>query len=88
MSDIESRVIHQTLTLLNSIDMYAMQRGTARDISFLVDFLPSYLFPNGEKVIEKYGVTGFSLGGRSHDPCQIYALILALVRSRNMDGPA
>ena len=41
------------LILLDSIDMYAMQRGTARDISFLVDFLPSYLFPNGEKVIEK-----------------------------------
>ena len=54
------------LILLDSIDMYAMQRGTARDISFLVDFLPSYLFPNGEKVIEKYGVTGFSLGGRCH----------------------
>jgi hypothetical protein len=50
--------------------MYAMQRGTARDISFLVDFLPSYLFPNGEKVIEKYGVTGFSLGGK-FDSCLV-----------------
>ena len=75
------------LNLLDSIDMYAMQRGTARDISFLVDFLPSYLFPNGEKVIEKYGVTGFSLGGGSRQPVLSIALTL-FGRSRNMDGPA
>lgn len=42
-----------------------MHRGTARDISFLIDFIPAYLFPNGEKVIEKFAVTGISLGGES-----------------------
>lgn len=58
-----------------SIDMYAMHRGTARDISFLIDFIPAYLFPNGEKVVEKYAVTGISLGGQSTllTRCQAYA---------------
>ncbi|KAI5452029.1 hypothetical protein NCC49_001325 [Naganishia albida] len=49
----------------HAIDMYAMHRGTARDISFLIDFIPAYLFPNGEKVVEKYAVTGISLGGHA-----------------------
>jgi hypothetical protein len=43
--------------------MCAMYRGTARDISFLIDFIPAYLFPEGEKTIEKFAVTGVSLGG-------------------------
>lgn len=67
--------------------MYAMQRGTARDISFLVDFLPSYLFPNGEKVIEKYGVTGFSLGGEFNCRLVLRVADIPFHRPRNMDGP-
>ncbi|KAJ9125549.1 hypothetical protein QFC22_000511 [Naganishia vaughanmartiniae] len=49
----------------HAVDMYAMHRGTARDISFLIDFLPAYLFPEGEKTIEKFAVTGVSLGGHA-----------------------
>ncbi|THH16654.1 hypothetical protein EW146_g4015 [Bondarzewia mesenterica] len=39
--------------------------GTARDISFLIDFLPSYLFPNDENTIVTWAVAGISLGGHS-----------------------
>uniref|UniRef100_A0A0W0FKC6 Peptidase S9 prolyl oligopeptidase catalytic domain-containing protein n=1 Tax=Moniliophthora roreri TaxID=221103 RepID=A0A0W0FKC6_MONRR len=49
----------------HAIDMYTMQAGTARDISFLIDFLPAYLFPNGETKIAEWGVAGISLGGHS-----------------------
>jgi hypothetical protein len=43
--------------------MYAIQRGTARDISLLVDFLPMYLFPEEEAEVDDFFVTGVSLGG-------------------------
>ncbi|KAF8896490.1 Alpha/Beta hydrolase protein [Infundibulicybe gibba] len=49
----------------HAIDMYGIQMGTARDVSFLVDFLPGYLFPSGERTIVKWGVGGISLGGHS-----------------------
>ncbi|KAF8313515.1 Alpha/Beta hydrolase protein [Cantharellus anzutake] len=49
----------------HAIDMYAIQTGTAKDVSFLIDFLPSYLFPNGEREIDRWGVAGISLGGHS-----------------------
>ncbi|KAI0749921.1 Alpha/Beta hydrolase protein [Daedaleopsis nitida] len=49
----------------HAIDMYAIQTGTAQDVSFLIDFLPSYLFPNGERVISQWLVSGISLGGHS-----------------------
>lgn len=39
--------------------------GTAKDISFLVDFLPAYLFPNNQCEISAWGVVGISLGGHS-----------------------
>ncbi|KAF9493860.1 hypothetical protein BDN71DRAFT_1394215, partial [Pleurotus eryngii] len=39
--------------------------GTQRDLSHLVDFLPSYLFPNGERIILQGGVAGISLGGHT-----------------------
>jgi hypothetical protein len=39
--------------------------GTALDISYLIDFLPSYLFPNGERQIQQWLVAGKSLGGHS-----------------------
>ncbi|KAK7051076.1 hypothetical protein VNI00_005188 [Paramarasmius palmivorus] len=42
-----------------------MQTGTARDVSFLIDFLPAYLFPNGEATIAEWGLAGISLGGHS-----------------------
>ncbi|KAJ7573852.1 Alpha/Beta hydrolase protein [Mycena floridula] len=47
------------------IDMYAIETGTAKDLSFLIDFLPAYLFPQGGRTIEEFGVAGISLGGHS-----------------------
>ncbi|EJF57019.1 hypothetical protein DICSQDRAFT_140743 [Dichomitus squalens LYAD-421 SS1] len=49
----------------HAIDMYAIQTGTAQDVSFLIDFLPSYLFPNGERTISQWLCAGKSLGGHS-----------------------
>lgn len=45
--------------------MLAMQTGTADDVSFIADFLPSFLFPNDEARLTKWAVTGISLGGHS-----------------------
>ena len=39
--------------------------GTAQDVSFLIDFLPSYLFPNDERTISQWICAGKSLGGHS-----------------------
>lgn len=41
------------------------QVGTARDVSFLIDFAPAYLFPNAERTVDRWGVAGISLGGHS-----------------------
>lgn len=49
----------------HGIDMYSVQLGTARDISFLVDVLPAYLFPNGERTVANWAICGISLGGHS-----------------------
>ncbi|KAJ6570293.1 Alpha/Beta hydrolase protein [Mycena vulgaris] len=46
-------------------DMYSIQAGTAKDVSFVMDFLPAYLFPLGERTIAEWGVAGVSLGGHS-----------------------
>jgi hypothetical protein len=46
-------------------DMLAMQTGTAQDVSFLADFLPSFLFPDDQVQVTKWAVTGISLGGHS-----------------------
>ncbi|KAI9056811.1 alpha/beta-hydrolase [Trametes sanguinea] len=49
----------------HAIDMYAIQTGTASDVSFLIDFLPAYLFPNDERQIGQWMVSGVSLGGHA-----------------------
>ncbi|OSD07726.1 hypothetical protein PYCCODRAFT_1429950 [Trametes coccinea BRFM310] len=49
----------------HAIDMYAIQTGTAQDVSYLIDFLPSYLFPNGERQISQFLCVGKSLGGHA-----------------------
>ncbi|KAG7089649.1 hypothetical protein E1B28_011311 [Marasmius oreades] len=49
----------------HAIDMYTIQAGTARDITFLIDFLPAYLFPRSDVTIAEWGVAGISLGGHS-----------------------
>jgi len=47
------------------LDMYSIQTGTARDVSFLIDFIPAYLYPSAERTISTWGVAGISLGGHS-----------------------
>ncbi|RXK38455.1 hypothetical protein M231_04220 [Tremella mesenterica] len=44
-------------------DMAAMIVGGCQDVSFVIDFLASYLFPNGERDIVDWIATGISLGG-------------------------
>ncbi len=39
--------------------------GASLDVSFLIDFLPSYLFPNEERTISQWLISGISLGGHS-----------------------
>lgn len=39
--------------------------GTAQDVSFLIDFLPAYLFPNDERTVSQWLVSGISLGGHA-----------------------
>ncbi|KAG6811204.1 hypothetical protein H0H92_008566 [Tricholoma furcatifolium] len=47
-------------------DMYAIQTGTARDVSLLIDFLPSFLYQDDKPhPIVDWGVAGISLGGHS-----------------------
>jgi hypothetical protein len=45
--------------------MYSILSGTAHDVSMLIDYLPSYLFPNDENEIIDWGVCGVSLGGHA-----------------------
>ena len=58
----------------HGIDQYAMYHGTAMDVSYLMDLLPAYLFPNGERIVSLFAVTGKSMGGHAawhvlaHDP--------------------
>jgi hypothetical protein len=49
----------------HAFDLYSMIVGTSQDVSFLVDFLPSYLFPHDERTIARWAVTGKSLGGHA-----------------------
>ncbi|KIP01289.1 hypothetical protein PHLGIDRAFT_123485 [Phlebiopsis gigantea 11061_1 CR5-6] len=49
----------------HAIDMYAMYTGTSKDISYLIDLLPSYLFPSAEAEIVQWSIAGVSLGGHA-----------------------
>ncbi|GAA5883701.1 hypothetical protein JCM16303_004777 [Sporobolomyces ruberrimus] len=51
--------------LSHAVDMMAIQTGTARDVSLLIDFIPSVLFPNDERTIVDWYCSGISLGGHS-----------------------
>jgi len=42
-----------------------LEGGTAADVSFLIDFLPAYLFPTDNRSVHVWGVAGKSLGGHS-----------------------
>ncbi len=50
---------------LHAMDLYAMVVGGARDVSFLIDFLPAYLFPHDERTVDRWVTTGTSLGGHT-----------------------
>lgn len=52
-------------TCLPSVDMYGMVRGTAADVTYITELLPAYLFPNDERRVSLFAVTGKSLGGHS-----------------------
>ncbi|KIS70572.1 uncharacterized protein UMAG_11367 [Mycosarcoma maydis] len=49
----------------HAMDLYGMIVGDARDASFLVDFLPCYLFPQDDRTVAEWVITGKSLGGHS-----------------------
>ena len=42
-----------------------LKAGTSKDVSFLIDLLPAYLFPNDERTITTWGMLGVSLGGHA-----------------------
>lgn len=55
-------------------DMFSIFHGTSQDVSDLIDYLPSYIFPKSERKISDHLVLGVSLGGHAtwhcvlHDP--------------------
>ncbi|EJT97445.1 hypothetical protein DACRYDRAFT_72347 [Dacryopinax primogenitus] len=49
----------------HAMDMYGHFTGTAKDISFLIDFLPPYLYPMDERTIDLWTAAGVSLGGHA-----------------------
>ncbi|KAG0700573.1 Alpha/Beta hydrolase protein [Suillus ampliporus] len=55
-------LIHTTIF---SVDLYTMQTGSAQDVSFLIDHLPSFLYPSNQRTIVEWGMGGVSLGGHS-----------------------
>jgi hypothetical protein len=44
-------------------DMYSTMIGTSQDASFLITFLPAFLFPDGKTRFENVLCAGVSLGG-------------------------
>ncbi|KAG1836212.1 hypothetical protein DFJ58DRAFT_917733 [Suillus subalutaceus] len=46
----------------HAVDMYTIQ---TEDVSFIIDHLPSFLYPSGERMIVEWGICGMSLGGHS-----------------------
>ncbi|KAF3932923.1 hypothetical protein ABW20_dc0100909 [Dactylellina cionopaga] len=50
---------------LHAIDMFGIYQGTSQDVSLLIDHIPSYVFPNGEKTVDGWLSAGVSLGGHA-----------------------
>ncbi|KAH9011897.1 Alpha/Beta hydrolase protein [Lactarius pseudohatsudake] len=48
-----------------AVDMYSTLIGAVKDVSFLIDVLPSYVFPHDERTIGEWVLAGFSLGGHA-----------------------
>ncbi|CAL5866606.1 uncharacterized protein PFLUO_LOCUS815 [Penicillium psychrofluorescens] len=53
-------------------DMFSIFQGTARDTSLLMDYLASFIFPNGEHTIIENLVLGVSLGGHAAWSCLLH----------------
>ncbi|KAG0700566.1 Alpha/Beta hydrolase protein [Suillus ampliporus] len=49
----------------HAVDLYTIQTGSAHDVSFLIDHLPSFLYPSCERTIVEWGMGGISIGGHS-----------------------
>ncbi|KAG0700567.1 Alpha/Beta hydrolase protein [Suillus ampliporus] len=49
----------------HAVDLYTIQTGSAQDVSFLIDHLPSFLYPSRERTIVEWGMGGISVGGHS-----------------------
>ncbi|KAI9428741.1 Alpha/Beta hydrolase protein [Lactarius indigo] len=49
----------------HAVDTYSTLIGALKDISFLVDVLPSYIFPRDERTIGEWVLAGFSIGGHA-----------------------
>jgi len=45
--------------------MYSTLIGVVKDLSFLIDVLPSYIFPHDERIVGEWVLAGFSLGGHA-----------------------
>ncbi|KAH9178340.1 Alpha/Beta hydrolase protein [Lactarius sanguifluus] len=46
-----------------AVDTYSTSIGALKDVSFLIDVLPAYVFPHDERTIGEWVLAGFSLGG-------------------------
>lgn len=53
-------------------DMYSIYQGTAADASALLTYLPSYIYPSGERAISNNVVLGVSLGGHAAWHCILH----------------
>ncbi|KAK6354699.1 hypothetical protein TWF696_003838 [Orbilia brochopaga] len=50
---------------LHAIDLFGTYQGTSLDVSLLIDHIPSYVFPAGEKKLNEWLCAGVSLGGHA-----------------------
>ncbi|KAH8981586.1 Alpha/Beta hydrolase protein [Lactarius hatsudake] len=48
-----------------AVDIYSTLIGALKDVSFLIDVLPSYVFPHDERTVGEWVLAGFSLGGHA-----------------------
>ncbi|RAL06326.1 uncharacterized protein BO80DRAFT_420618 [Aspergillus ibericus CBS 121593] len=53
-------------------DMFSIFQGTARDVSLLIDYLPSFVFPQSDRKISDNLVLGVSLGGHAAWSCLLH----------------
>ncbi|KAI9040494.1 uncharacterized protein KD926_008199 [Aspergillus affinis] len=58
--------------LRHAQDMFSIFQGTARDVSLLMDYLPSFIFPTSQRRISDNLVLGVSLGGHAAWSCILH----------------